>query len=147
MNDSDFSILSGLTKNLSSIVPQQQITARLSMPELPKMPVFRDYKMADYQYEVIRARIKNFEDELDDEHEVAVQLASFGKDILLNVTDIGYSNPQTLVFYGFVNGQNATLIQHISMLSFLLLAVRKQDPDKPPRRIGFCAENVEEEED
>jgi len=46
------------------------------------------------------------------------QLTSFGKDILLNVTDIGYSNPNTLVFYGFVYGQHATLIQHMYMLSF-----------------------------
>jgi len=102
-----------------------------------KLPTIRNYDMADYQYEVIMHRIKEFEKDLDDEHEVAIQLASFGKDILLNVTDIGYSNPNTLVFYGFVNGQNATLIQHMSMLSFLLLAVRKPEPEKPARRIGF----------
>jgi hypothetical protein len=106
------------------------------MPAL-KVPKIRNYEMADYQYEVIMQRIKEFEEVLDDEHEVAIQLASFGKYILLNVTDIGYSNPNTIVFYGFVNGQNATLIQHMSMLSFLLLAVRKPEPEKPARRIGF----------
>ena len=98
------------------------------------------YKMADYQYEVIMERIKEFEDELDDDHEVAVQLASFGKDILLHVTDIGYSNPHTLVFYGIVNGQKSTLIQHMSMLNFLLLAVKKQEPSKPAKRIGFITD-------
>ena len=102
-----------------------------------KVPAIRNYDMADYQYEVIMHRIKEFEEELDDEHEIAVQLASFGKDILMNVTGIGYSNPSTLVFHGFVNGQNATLIQHMSMLSFLLLAVKKPEPEKPARRIGF----------
>ena len=102
-----------------------------------KVPNIRNYDMADYQYEVIMHKIKEFEKNLDEEHEVAIQLASFGKDILLNVTNIGYSNPNTLVFYGFVNGQNATLIQHMSMLSFLLLAVRKPEPEKPARRIGF----------
>ena len=102
-----------------------------------KVPTIRNYDMADYQYEVIMHRIKDFEEELDDEHEIAIQLTSFGKDILMNVTDIGYSNPSTLVFYGFVNGQNATLIQHMSMLNFLLLAVKKPEPEKPARRIGF----------
>lgn len=101
----------------------------------------RDYKMADYQYEVIMKRIKDFEDELDDEHEVSIQLASFGKDILMNVVNIGYSNPHTLVFHGFINGEKATLLQHLSMLSFLLLAAKKQEPDKPARRIGFSVEN------
>jgi hypothetical protein len=89
-------------------------------------------------------RIKDFEDELDDEHEVAVQLASFGKDILLSVTSIEFSNPSTLVFHGFINEQKATLIQHTSMLNFLLLAVPKQDTKKPPRRNGtyMSAKNV-----
>ena len=101
-------------------------------------PIKTDYSMADYSYEVIMERIKEFEDELDDDHEVAVQLASFGTSILMNVTDIGYSNPSTLVFYGFVNGQRATLIQHMSQLNFLLLAAKKADPEKPARRIGFA---------
>jgi len=107
--------------------------------------VARNYNMADYQYEVIMGRIKDFEDQLDDEHEIAIQLMSFGKDILLYVTDISFSNPSTLVFHGLVNGQNATLIQHMSMLSFLLLAVKKPEPAKPARRIGFHVDEKEPE--
>ena len=105
-----------------------------------KLPVIntRNYQHADYAYEVIMERIKEFEDDLDDEHEVAIQLASFGQSITLSVTDIGYSNPSTLVFYGFVGDQHATLIRHISQLNFLLLAVRKAEPEKPARRIGFA---------
>lgn len=93
--------------------------------------------MADYAYEVIMDRIKEFEDELDDEHEIALKLASFGQSITLAVTDIGYSNPTTLVFYGYVGTQKATLVQNMNQLNFLLLAVKKADPEKPPRRIGF----------
>ena len=98
----------------------------------------RNYNMADYTYEVIVERIKDFEEELDEDHEVALQLASFGQSITLSVTDIGYSNPSTLVFHGFVGEQHATLIQHMSQLNFLLLAVPKADPTKPARRIGFA---------
>lgn len=99
--------------------------------------VVRNYNMADYTYEVIVRRIKEFQDELDDDHEVALQLASFGQSITLAVTSIGYSNPSTLVFYGYVDGHPATLIQHMTQLNFLLLSMPKQDPEKPPRRIGF----------
>lgn len=99
--------------------------------------VDRDYKMADYTYEVIVRRIKEFQDELDDNHEVALQLASLGQSITLAVTSIGYSNPSTLVFSGYVDGRPATLIQHMTQLNFLLLSMPKQDPEKPPRRIGF----------
>lgn len=97
-----------------------------------------DYNMADYSYEVISKRIKEFEDSLDNNHEVVVKLASFGQSITMQVTDIGYSNPSTLVFYGYVETQQATLIQHMSQLNFLLLSVPKHDPEKPPRRIGFA---------
>ena len=108
-----------------------------SMPEFD-LPDLRDYNLADYSYEIIMERIKEFEDHLDDEHEIAIQLASFGQSIKLLVTDIGYSNPSTLIFYGYVGEQPATLIQHVSQLNFLLLAVKKASPEKPPRRIGFA---------
>lgn len=103
-------------------------------------PVVRNYNLADYTYEVITERIKEFQDSLDEDHEVAVQLASFGQSITLSVTDIGYSNPSTLVFHGYIGEQHATLIQHLSQLNFLLLSVRKADPEKPARRIGFSME-------
>lgn len=98
----------------------------------------RDYRMADYSYEVIMDRIKEFEEGLDSDQETGVMLASFGRSVTMSVTDIGYSNPSTLVFYGYVNAKPATLIQHVSQLNFLLIAVPKADPEKPPRRIGFA---------
>lgn len=93
---------------------------------------------ADWKYKKIVEQIRDFEAALDDEHEVALRLASFGTSIVMTVTDIGYQNPDMLYFYGFVKGKNAQLIQHISQLNFLLLAVEKQTPNTPPRRIGFA---------
>jgi len=103
--------------------------------ELPEIP--RNCLLADYQYELLCEDIENFQNKLDDQHEVGLQLASFGQSILLNVTRIGYSNPSLIHFYGYYNGNEAHLIQHINQLSFLLVAVPKSDPDKPARRIGF----------
>lgn len=106
----------------------------------------RDYKDADYQYEILMKFIKEFEDELKDDEEVALQLASFGQSILLQVTDIGYHNPSLISFYGYVNNQWSQLVQHVNQLNFLLMAVPKADPDKPAKRIGFIAEENDSED-
>lgn len=68
----------------------------LSLPEIDITPVsVRNYKLADYSYELIMGYIKEFEDSLDNEHEVGVKLTSFGQSITMIVTDIGYANPNT----------------------------------------------------
>ena len=99
----------------------------------------RNYQHADYQYEKLIKEIKGFESRLDDEHEVALKLASFSESITINVTDIGYYNPSLIVFDGIVNGNPATLVQHVNRLNFLIIAVKKLNPDLPARRIGFDA--------
>ena len=109
-------------------------------PLIPPAIEAIDAHSAKYAHEVIMERIKEFEDALDNEHEVALKLASFGQSITLAITDIIYSNPSTLIFYGLVGGQQAALIQDKSQLNFLLVAVPKHDPEKPPRRIGFTGD-------
>lgn len=99
----------------------------------------RDYKLADWKYQKIMEEIYDFEQELDNEHEVALKLASFGTNITMAVTSIGYQNPDMLYFYGYVNGQDAQLIQHVSQLNFLITAIEREDKSKPVRRIGFQA--------
>lgn len=108
----------------------------------------RNYHLADYQYEIIRQAIIDFENSLDQDHEIAIKLAAFGQTILLNVTDLGYSNPSLIHFYGYIDASNsrAELIQHINQLNFLLLAVQKAEPGKPPRRIGFQLEPAQSDD-
>ena len=85
--------------------------------------------------------IKEFEKNLDDEHELCLQLASFGQSILLNVTELGC----IIHFYGLVNGQKAHLIQNINQLIFLMLSTPTAEPEKPTRRIGFRTAECEKE--
>ena len=59
------------------------------------------------------------------------------------VTSIGYQNPDMLYFYGFINGKDAQLIQHINQLNFLITSVERKDKSKPPRRIGFTISDEE----
>lgn len=97
---------------------------------------FRNYSYADYQYEVIKKQIKEFESSLDDKHEVAIRLASFGQNLLMAVHEISYANPSLIIFHGIVQEQESTLIQHISQLNFLLTSVERVS-NKPKRQIGF----------
>ena len=102
--------------------------------------ISRDYTCADFKYEVLRDEIETFQRELSEEYDVMVALTSFGSQMIMQVTNIGYQNPDVLFFYGSCNGQKAQLIQHVSQLSFMLLAMKKEEPDRKPNRIGFIVE-------
>ena len=56
------------------------------------------------------------------------------------VTQASYEDPVLMVFKGFVNGREATLIQHINQLNFMLTSVEKE-PDRPKRKIGFISDD------
>jgi hypothetical protein len=113
----------------------------VNMPIEDINEALRNHHLADFAYEKIIEQIQEFESELDENTEVAVQLASFGQSIVMSVTDIGYQNPDLIYFYGLIGDKKAQLIQHVNQLSFLLMAVPKADPDAPPRRIGFAPPN------
>lgn len=98
-----------------------------------------DASSANWTYEKLIEQIREFEANLDQNHEIAIRLASFGTSILMAVEGIGYQNPDMLYFYGKIKGADAQLIQHKSQLNFLLQAVQKPDPKSPPRRIGFAS--------
>ncbi len=106
----------------------------------------RDYSLADWKYEKIMEEIAEYEAKLDNDHEIALRLASFGSSTVMVVTSVGYQNPDMLYFYGFVNGKNAQLIQHVSQLNFLITSVEREDKTKPARRIGFRTTNASQED-
>lgn len=89
------------------------------------------------EWERICEQIKDFQDELDEDHEVALMLANFGQSTVMVVEDIGFQDPCLIYYYGYVNGKYCQLIQHISQINFLLMAVKRPDSNKPARRIRF----------
>ena len=93
---------------------------------------------ADELYEVLKRYIQAFEQSLDDDHVVGIMLTNFGQSVLLQVTEVDYEQPVLMVFKGYVNGREATLIQHINQLNFMLTTIVKE-PDRPKRQIGFLA--------
>lgn len=93
---------------------------------------------ARWAYERVLLYLKNFESQLDAQHEVALGFA--GSDAgVLRIEGIGFFDPDLLTFYGRDDsGSRMQLIQHVSQLNVMLRAVPKEGPpEDPPRRIGF----------
>lgn len=100
----------------------------------------RKSKIAEGYCERLYKTIRQFDAELDNEHEVAVRLVSFGQTVTFQISKIGFINPGLVIFIGFTdNGEKIQLTQHISQISFLLMAVKRENPEEPKRRIGFGA--------
>lgn len=112
----------------------------LDLLEDIKSMVPRDYSLADWKYKKLKEQIEEFQSELSNDVDVCIALAAFGTSMIMQVTDIGYQNPDMLYFYGYINGSETQLIQHISQLNFALMAVKKDEPERAPRRIGFVSE-------
>jgi len=91
---------------------------------------------AQWTHERLTEYIKDFEAALDDDHEIGARLVSFGPNVTFHIEYIGYYGPDIIHFDGRNEAmEKVQLIQHVSQLSVLLVAVKKQQ-DKP-RRIGF----------
>ncbi len=92
---------------------------------------------ARWAYERLILYIRNFEEQLDAEHEVAMGFAG-GDTGVIRIEGLGYFDPDVLTFYGTdMTGARTQLIQHVSQLSVMLRAVPKPREDTPPQRIGF----------
>lgn len=104
------------------------------IPDVEPLPLV--YSYSDTQFEILSKYIKDFEKNLDENHEVGIILTNFGQSITMQVTEIGYEKSVLMIFKGYVNGRMSTLIQHVSQLNFLLTSIEKE-PDRPKRAIGF----------
>ncbi len=93
---------------------------------------------AEWAYERIILYIQNFEEQLDNAHEVAMGFVG-GEAGTLRIEGIGYFDPDIVSFYGTgPDGAKTQLIQHVSQLNVMLRALPRQNPeDEEPMRIGF----------
>jgi hypothetical protein len=124
--------------------PISRIAAAVTAP-LPAQPLVPErLNPAEWMYERLKKYIKEFEAQLDDDHEVGAHLVSFGHELTFHIEDMGFHGPDIITFYGKNDrGEDVQLIQHTSQLSVLLVAMRKQQAQ--PRRIGFLLDQKESE--
>ncbi|MCM2561558.1 DUF6173 family protein [Lutimaribacter sp. EGI FJ00015] len=92
---------------------------------------------AEWAYERLILYIRDFEAQLDSEHEVAMGFT--GGDVgVLRIEGMGFFDPDMITFYGTdADGARTQYIQHVSQLSVMLRALPKPLTEKEPRRIGF----------
>ncbi|MHA6265295.1 DUF6173 family protein [Aliiroseovarius sp. CAU 1755] len=136
------------TKQTTRSNPPRAHTARCSedgpvvvkdhpLPKKVAQKPLEDKSPAEWAYERLILYIKNFEEQLDNEHEVAMGFTG-GDAGILRIEGIGFFDPDVLTFYGAdVEGIKTQLIQHVSQLSVMLRALPKQVESEAPNRIGF----------
>ena len=108
---------------------------------LKQLPKIDPINPAKWAYESLIEYIKDFEAVLDDDHEIGARLVSFGQVVTFHIVAISYDGPSIITFYGQTEAmEKVQLVQHVSQLSVLLIAVKKQQ-DKP-RRIGFTVDRA-----
>ena len=115
------------------LTDDQALFAGTPQPEAmaePKSP-------AEWAHDRLVLYIRNFEQQLDADQEVAMGFA--GSDAgVISIEGIGFFAPDLLTFYGRdEDGMKTQLVQHVSQLSVMLRAVPKAEPEEPARRIGF----------
>ncbi|GKY89095.1 DUF6173 family protein [Sinisalibacter aestuarii] len=107
------------------------------LPEVVTERPYEDKSPAEWAYERLILYIQNFEEQLDNEHEVAMGFAG-GEVGILRIEGIGYFDPDLVTFYGTDDeGTKTQLIQHVSQLNVMLRAEPREETSEPPNRIGF----------
>ena len=109
----------------------------VSLPNsVTKKPVAQK-SPAEWAYERLILYIKNFEEQLDNAHEVAMGFTG-GDAGVVRIESIGFFDPDIVTFYGSdPTGTKTQLIQHVTQLNVMLRALPKQVADAEPNRIGF----------
>jgi len=114
-----------------------ETAAKNPLPESVVETPLDEKSPAEWAYERLVIYIQNFEELLDDEHEVAVGFADGGAGVL-RIEGLGFFDPDIVTFYGFdENGTKTQLIQHVTQLSVMLRAIPKENMAADPKRIGF----------
>jgi len=94
------------------------------------------FGLAHTMYEAIAKVIDHFQQKLGDDEEVGACLTSFGQQITIRVTFVGFQDPHLMVFYGTgPDGNEVQLLQHTSQVNLMLVPVPAKS--LPARRLGF----------
>lgn len=92
---------------------------------------------ARWAYERLILYIKNFEETLESDQQVAMGFAGSEAGVL-RIEGLGYFDPDIITFYGTdEDGERTQLVQHVSQLNVLLRSVPLELEQEEPLRIGF----------
>ncbi|MGJ8603462.1 MAG: DUF6173 family protein [Marivita sp.] len=112
-------------------------TGAKPVPEAMTRKSVKQKSASEWAYERLILYIQTFEEQLDNEHEVAMGFAG-NETGVLRIEGLGFFDPDIVTFYGKdASGARMQLIQHVSQLNVALRALPIPREDIPPRRIGF----------
>lgn len=102
---------------------------------------------AEWAYERLILYIQNFEETLDNEHEIAMGFTGAQAGVM-RIEGMGFFDPDIITFYGSdPAGIKTQQIQHVSQLNVILRALPKQVEEAAPTRIGFrLAQGLEKDD-
>ncbi len=116
--------------------PDRDAPCEATLPDALRAPT-ETKSPARWAYERLILYIRNFEETLDNEHEVAMGFTG-GDAGVIRIEGLGYFDPDLITFYGTdPSGGRTQLIQHVSQLNVMLRALPKMVDREQPRRIGF----------
>jgi hypothetical protein len=106
------------------------------------LATFQQASYASKFSEYLIQKINEFNSSLDAENEVGLNLVSFNQSITIHVSGVGYYDPNLVYFVGQTDtGNRIELVQHVSQISFVLVALPRLKPEEPKRPIGFIQNN------
>lgn len=89
-------------------------------------------------YTHIENRIRQFESELLENQCLGLQIASIGNDSAFTVTNVRCFNPSLIAFSGTkATGEKVELIQHVSQISIMLIAIARDGDSIQKTPVGF----------
>jgi hypothetical protein len=98
---------------------------------------------AAHTAEYIYNSILDFSETIDDSYDVGMQVTSLGSSVKVYLTDVNYYDPHLIIFNSeSEDGTIIKIVQHVTQLNYALVALKKLEPEKPKRKIGFNAEKT-----
>ncbi|MGB1207698.1 MAG: DUF6173 family protein [Paracoccaceae bacterium] len=92
---------------------------------------------AEILFNHLRREMAEFQEKLDETHEIGLRLANFGTSSQVHIRGISFENPNMIEFIGMLDGnQPVKVVQHINQLNLLMVAVPPVK-DAAPYRVGF----------
>ena len=117
--------------------PDQRKASEGQLPKAVKDKPVAQKSPAQWAYERTVMYLKNFEEQLDNDHEVAMGFAG-GDAGVLRIEGMRYFDPDIVTFYGTdPAGGRTQLVQHVSQLNVMFRTLPKAVEGKAPNRIGF----------
>jgi hypothetical protein len=106
------------------------LTAGWAVPkfEMPQIQIPTNPNLASEFHHRLINWINDFHKSLDEKLEVGARLVNFGQSVTFHIEDISYWNPSLISFVGKNElGEPVELIQHVSQISILLVAMKHED--------------------